>query len=346
MKDPVKVPSQANAYDAPLLLNLIPLEPLARAQLLAAGLQLHDVGTGNTRLDALDVLDALPVANAARLVLTNGTTGFTAAQMDALPQLELICAFGAGYENIDIAAVTGRGITVAHAPNTNGETVADHALALMLATARGLITLDRAVKAGGAQSWAKHRAPRPTLNRARLGIVGLGNIGQAIAKRAEGFGMVIGYHTRTPRDGCRWQHFDDVRALADASDFLVLACPGGPATHHLVNADVLARLGAGGFIANVARGSVVDTAALIEALCDGVIAGAALDVFENEPDVPSALRMLENVVLTPHVSGRSPAALQAQIDLLLANVRAHLAGTPLPAAVNVTGDRRTGKALG
>lgn len=311
--------------DAPLLLNLIPIEPIARAQLLAAGLRLHDVDARVTRIDELDI------APAVRVVLTNGTTGFTAAQMDVLPQLELVCAFGAGHENIDVAAATERGIAVANAPNTNGETVADHALALMLAIARGLVTLDRAVKGGG---WAKHRTPRPTLHGARLGIVGLGNIGQAIATRAEGFGMSIGYHTRTPRHDCRWRHFHDVGALADASDFLVLACPGGAATRHLVNADVLARIGANGFLVNVARGSVVDTVALVEALCDGVIAGAALDVFEHEPEVPSALRMFENVVLTPHVSGRSPAALQAQIDVLLANIRAHLSGSPLPAAVN------------
>lgn len=314
--------------DAPLLLNLIPLEPIARAQLLDAGLHLHDVDVRSTHPSDIDI------GLTARIVLTNGTTGFTAVQMNALPHLELICAFGAGHENIDVAAATERGIAVAHAPNTNGETVADHALALMLASARGLVTLDRAVKAGG---WANHRAPRPTLHGAKLGIVGLGNIGRSIATRAEGFGMSIGYHTRTARSNCRWRHFDDVGALADASDFLVLACPGGPATHHLVNANVLARLGANGFLVNVARGSVVDTAALIEALCDGVIAGAALDVFEHEPEVPSALRMIENVVLTPHVSGRSPAALQAQIDLLLANIRAHLSGLPLPAGVNTLG---------
>jgi len=319
--------------DAPLLLNLIPLEPIARRQLLAAGLLVHDADGHDT---CLEHLADLRVSPAVRIVLTNGTTGFTGAQMDALPQLALVCAFGAGYENIDVAAATERGIAVAHAPNTNGETVADHALALLLASARGLVTLDRAVKGGG---WAKHRAPRPTLHGAHLGIVGLGNIGQAIATRAEGFGMSIGYHTRTPRQDCRWRHYNDIGALADASDFLVLACPGGAATHHLVNADVLARLGANGFLVNVARGSVVDTVALIEALCDGVIAGAALDVFEHEPEVPSALRMLENVVLTPHVSGRSPAALQAQIDLLLANIRAHLSGSPLPAAVNTVGTR-------
>ncbi|AKM32362.1 hydroxyacid dehydrogenase [Pandoraea faecigallinarum] len=324
-----------NGTPLPLdLLNLIALEPLARAQLFAAGLRLHDVDAADLRLDMPGMSD---IARRIRVVLTNGTTGLSAAQMDALPQLGLVCAFGAGYERIDVAAAARRGIAVAHAPNTNGETVADHALALMLAVSRGLITLDRAVKAGG---WAKHRAPRPTLHGARLGVVGLGNIGHAIAMRAEGFGMSVGYHARTVRPGCRWQHFHTIGELADASDFLVLACPGGPATRHLVNAEVLARLGASGFLVNVARGSVVDTSALIEALCDGVIAGAALDVFEDEPTVPSALRMLENVVLTPHVSGRSPAALQAQVDLLLANVRAYLAGAPLPAAVNATAHRK------
>jgi len=333
--------------DAPLMLNLIALAPQARAQLLAAGVRLHDVNP-RALADATDATDATDAADraaiaSARLVLTNGTTGLSDAQMQALPQLELVCAFGAGFENIDVTAATERGIAVAHAPNTNGETVADHALALMLAVSRGLVTLDRAVKAGG---WESHRAPRPTLNGARLGIVGLGNIGQAIAQRAAGFGMSIGYHTRTPRtDGPShaWQHYANVGELARDSDFLVLACPGGPATHHLVSTEVLAQLGPKGFLVNVARGSVVDTVALIEALCDGVIAGAALDVYETEPEVPSALRMLENVVLTPHISGRSPAALQAQIDVLLGNVRAHLAGLPLPAAVNAVRDNKTSR---
>jgi lactate dehydrogenase-like 2-hydroxyacid dehydrogenase len=322
---------KAAMNDASPLLSLIPLAPITRSRLIAAGLRLHEIDAGSETVDRADAIRLMSNASNVRFVLTNGTTGLTAVQMDALPRLELVCAFGAGYENIDVAAATARGIAVAHAPNTNGETVADHALALMLATARGLITLDRAVKAGG---WAKHRAPRPTLHGARLGIVGLGHIGHAIATRAEGFGMSVSYHTRTPRHDCRWRHVSDIGALADASDFLVLACPGGAATHHLVSADVLARLGADGFLVNVSRGSVVDTVALIEALCDGVIAGAALDVFEHEPEVPSALRMLENVVLTPHVSGRSPAALHAQIDALLASLHAHLMGTPLAAPVN------------
>lgn len=325
--------------DAPLMLNLISLAPQARAQLLAAGVRLHDL---DLRRPSIEPVDLAALAS-ARLVLTNGTTGLTAAQMQAMPQLELVCAFGAGFENIDVAAATARGVAVGHAPNTNGETVADHALALMLAVARGLVTLDRAVKAGG---WESHRAPRPTLNGARLGIVGLGNIGQAIALRAAGFGMSIGYHTRSARADCAWQHYGNVAELARDSDFLVLACPGGPATRHLVNRDVLAQLGPKGFLVNVARGSVVDTVALIEALCDGVIAGAALDVYETEPEVPSALRMLENVVLTPHVSGRSPAALQAQIDVLLGNVRAHLAGEPLPAAVNAIVPVHSNKTFG
>lgn len=306
------------------LLNLIPLVEDARRQLGAAGWRVQDIDT--QRPDWAD----LPQAATARFVLTNGTTGLSATQMDRMPKLELICAFGAGYENIDVGAAKQRDIAVAHAPNTNSDTVADHALALMLAVARGLVALDRAVKGGG---WAEHRAPRPTQNGSRLGIVGLGHIGAAIAARAAAFGMHIGYHTRTARPEFPWCHYTDVSSLAQHCDFLVLACPGGPATHHLVDATVLDALGSEGFLINVARGSVVDTTALITALQNGAIAGAALDVYEHEPDVPAALRALDNVVLTPHVSGRSPAALQAQIDTLLGNLQAHLDGRPLVAAV-------------
>lgn len=268
-------------------------------------------------------------AAAVRVVVTNGTTGLTAQQMDALPALRLVCCYGAGYENVDLAAAQARGISVTHAPGANSATVADHALALMLACARALPVLDRAVKQG---RWLGHRIARPALHGRRLGIVGMGHIGTLIARRAQGFDMEIAYHTRhAHRTGPAqaYRYVETVLQLARASDYLVLACPGGAATHHLVNGAVLDALGQQGFLVNVARGSVVDTAALIDALQHRRIAGAALDVIEHEPALPPEAAQLDTLVLTPHVSGRSPQAQQAQYDALLGNLCAYFDGQPL-----------------
>jgi lactate dehydrogenase-like 2-hydroxyacid dehydrogenase len=200
-------------------------------------------------------------------------------------------------------------------------------MALLLGIARGVHLLDGAVKAG---HWESVRAARPAIHGKRLGILGLGNIGAKIARRASGFDMDIGYHTRQPRAGLPYRHFPDALALATHSDYLVLACPGGQATRHLVDAAVLEALGPTGFLINIARGSVVDTAALVSALQAGGIAGAALDVFEGEPALPAAMRDLPNLLLTPHVSGRSPESLQAQIDMFLAGLKAVAVGAAPP----------------
>ncbi|MFC6282235.1 MULTISPECIES: 2-hydroxyacid dehydrogenase [Polaromonas] len=265
-----------------------------------------------------------------RAVVTNGSVGLTAAQMERLPKLEIICAFGAGHENIDSAAAGARGIVVTHAPGANDATVADHALGLMLALARGFTLLDPAVRRG---EWNSARTERPTLNGGRLGLVGLGRIGAKIAVRAAAFDMHVSYLTRHPRADLPWQHYTDVEQLARDSDFLVLACPGGAATRHLVDARVLAALGPKGVLVNISRGSVVDTAALIAALEAGSIAGAGLDVFEAEPDLPAALLACRNTVLTPHIAGRSPAAIAAQTDMLLGSLAAHFEEGKAPFAV-------------
>ncbi|WP_394779864.1 2-hydroxyacid dehydrogenase [Undibacterium sp.] len=260
------------------------------------------------------------------IVVTNGSTGLSAVQMDLLPQLRLVCSYGAGFENIDLAAAAQRGIAVTHAPGVNNATVADHAIALMLAIARGLPELDRAVKAG---AWLQSRQQRPTVNGKRLGLLGMGNIGELIARRAAAFDMQISYHTRRPRPELPYQHVDSVAALAAASDYLILACPGGAATRHLVNREVLQQLGPQGFLVNIARGSVVDTAALMDALHEARIAGAALDVIEDEPEIPPRAATLDNLILTPHISGRSPEAQLAQHQTLMENIAACLAGAPL-----------------
>ncbi len=274
----------------------------------------------------LDSMSAVPL----RGVVTNGSTGFTEKQIDRFPRLEIICSFGAGYEGVDVAAARKRGINVTNAPGVNDANVADHALALMLALARGLVQANAAVHAG---RWKSSRVERPSINGSALGIIGLGNIGMGIAKRAAAFGMQIGYHTRSVHAGVAWRHYPTVVGLAADSDYLVAACPGGAATRNLVNAAVLEALGPQGWFVNIARGSVVDTAALIEALQGARIAGAGLDVVDGEPEVPAALLACESVIFTPHVAGRSPEVLRAQLDSLLANMGAQFSGRPVPTPV-------------
>ncbi|HYS68437.1 MAG TPA: 2-hydroxyacid dehydrogenase [Paraburkholderia sp.] len=258
-----------------------------------------------------------------RAVLTNGTTGLTAAEIDRMPQLELISALGAGYENLAVDHARSRRIVLVNGAGTNDHCVADHAFALLLAIVREVPQLDRATRDG---IWRDALPMQPNVSGKRLGIVGLGNIGEKVARRGAGFDMEIGYHNRKPRDGSALRYFDSVAALAQWSDFLVVATPGGAGTHHLIGKTVLEALGPKGFVVNVSRGSVVDTAALAQALATQAIAGAALDVYESEPHPPEALLTLRNVVLTPHVGGRSPEAITASIDNFLTNARRHFAG--------------------
>lgn len=269
-------------------------------------------------------------ADEIRVVLTRGATGFRADEMAALPRLSLICSLGVGFENIDLAAARARGVQVTHGPGANATSVADHAMALLLGVARRLPQADAWVRQG---HWNGFMGPQ--VSGKRLGILGLGSIGLEIARRgANGFGMTVGYYSRRARPDCGYAYHDSPRALAEASDFLVVATPGGAETRHLVDASVLDTLGPQGYLVNIARGSVVDTDALIAALAGRRIAGAALDVVEGEPVVPPALLALDNVVLTPHSAGRSPEAVAATVALFLENAGAHFAGqavlTPVP----------------
>ncbi|MBV7540196.1 2-hydroxyacid dehydrogenase [Acidovorax sp. sic0104] len=257
------------------------------------------------------------------VVLTIGATGLSAAQIDALPALSLICALGAGYENIAVAHAKARGIVVANGAGTNDDCVADHAFGLLIATVRGIPRLDGLTRQG---VWRTALPLPPNVSHKRLGIIGLGTIGKKIAQRALGFEMEVGYHNRSARADVPYRYFADVAALAEWADFLVVATPGGAGTQHLVNAQVLQALGPGGHVVNIARGSVIDTAALAQALRDGTIAGAGLDVYESEPAPPAELIDLDTVVLTPHVAGWSPEAVQASVDRFLENARRHLAG--------------------
>jgi lactate dehydrogenase-like 2-hydroxyacid dehydrogenase len=205
--------------------------------------------------------------------------------------------------------------------------VADLAIGLLLSIARRIPQADRFVRAN---EWpAGPIALGRKVTGSRLGVVGMGRIGQAIAHRARAFDMEIAYTARSPRSNLDYRHYPDAESLAAAVDFLVVITPGGAATRGLIDARVLKALGPEGYLVNVARGSVVDQPALIDALRDGVIAGAALDVFANEPQVPEALRAMSNVVLTPHIGSATKQTREAMGQLTLGNLEAHFAGAPL-----------------
>ncbi len=259
------------------------------------------------------------------VVLTRGPLGLTAAEIEALPHLRIICVIGAGYEQVDLAAAAARGIIVTNGAGANAATVADHTMAILLALLRDIPHADASTRRG---EW--NRVISPSVSGKRLGLLGFGAVGQAIAKRASlGFDMNVSYHSRTPRQDLPYTWYDSPLHLADAVDILVVATPGGAGTRHLVDAQVLEALGAEGYLVNIARASVVDTQALVTALQQGLIAGAALDVFDDEPAVPDSLKALGNTVLTPHVAGQSPEAARDTVALVLRNLQAFFAGKPV-----------------
>jgi lactate dehydrogenase-like 2-hydroxyacid dehydrogenase len=267
------------------------------------------------------------IAPRIRAIAASGESKVPRELIAQLPALEIVSVFGVGYDGIDVAAARERGIAVTHTPDVLNDEVADLAMALVLAVSRRLVEADRYVRTG---AWAN--GPMPLARKvsgARLGIVGLGRIGKAIARRAEAFGMSIAYTARSAKDDAPYPYFATAEALAREVDFLVVITPGGAATRKLIDAKVLAALGKKGYLVNVARGSVVDEQALVAALRAGTIAGAGLDVFENEPNVPAELLALDNVVLTPHVGSATWQTRQAMADLAFGNLQAHFAGRPL-----------------
>lgn len=267
------------------------------------------------------------IAPSIRAISGAGESKVPASLMDQLPRLEMISVFGVGYDGYDIPAARARGVPVTNTPDVLTDEVADMGLGLMLSIARRIPQADRYVRAG---KWPSGPMPLARkMSGARLGIVGLGRIGRAIATRAEGFSMSIAYTTRTARSDMPYRYFPSVVALAAEVDFLMVITPGGAATKGLISTEVLKALGPQGYLINVARGSVVDQTALIKALQDGVIAGAALDVFEDEPNVPEALRAMDNVVLTPHIASATWQTRHAMADLAFGNLQAHFAGKPL-----------------
>jgi len=300
------------------------LSPLLMAPLKAAFVvheQLHET----------DPAAFARVAPRIRAIAASGESKVGAALLDRLPALEIISVMGVGYDGIDVAAAKARGVVVTHTPGVLNDDVADLAMALVLAVSRKLVVADRHVRSG---AWADGPLPLARkVSGARLGLVGMGRIGQAIAHRAQAFGMGIAYTARTERAGLPYAYLPSAQALAAQSDFLVVITPGGASTRKMIDAAVLKALGPQGVLVNVARGSVVDEAALIEALESGTIGGAGLDVFEDEPRVPERLRALDNVVLTPHVGSATQQTRQAMADLAFDNLRARFAGRPLPTPV-------------
>lgn len=250
-----------------------------------------------------------------------------AAFMARFPRLELVANLGVGYDNIDVKWAAARKIAVTNTPDVLTEETADTAFALLLNAVRQLPAAERYLRAG---RWLERPFPLTASLRGRtLGIYGLGRIGKAIARRAEGFGLRIVYHSRRRAPDVAYAYCDTLLELAKACDILMVVVPGGPETHNAVNADVLAALGPDGVLVNIARGSIVDENALIEALEKRVILTAALDVFADEPKAPRALVEMEHVVLTPHVGSASQVTRDAMSNLLIDNLRAWRDGKPL-----------------
>jgi len=305
----------------PHLLAVAKLAPALMEQL-----QQHFVV--HERLHETDPQAFARAAPGIRAVAGGGDSKVPGDLIGRLPALEIISIMGVGYDGVDLPAALDRGIPVTHTPDVLNDEVADTAIGLLLCIARRLPQADQYVRTG--QWAAKGNMPLARkVSGGRLGIVGLGRIGQAIARRAQAFGMSIAYTARSAKPEQPYQFYPSARELAAAVDFLVVITPGGAGTRHMIDAGVLQALGPNGYLVNVARGSVVDEAALIQALQQGVIAGAALDVFENEPQVPQALRELDNVVLAPHIGSATRETRQAMADLAAANLHAHFAGQPL-----------------
>lgn len=251
--------------------------------------------------------------------------------IEALPNLEIICQFGVGVDNIDVTAAAERHIAVTNTPHLVTNDTADIAMALLLACARRIVEGDAYVRVG---HWLNGPMPHGvTLTGKKVGIVGLGRIGQAVARRAAAFDMEVSYISRQEKPEFPYSYVPDLMKLAQQSDFMILTVAGGPETRHLVHAGILKSLGPTGYLINVARGSVVDEEALLIALRNRDIAGAGLDVFENEPHVPEALYTMDNVVLLPHIGTLTYETRTKMGQLVLKNLRAHFNGEPLLTAV-------------
>lgn len=313
--------SATTSGEQPSVLVVWPIRPNAMAQLEQEFRLVH--------LSSSPDPEALIEAEGGEIrgIVSTGERGVSAALINRLPRLEIVACFGVGYDGIDVGACRQRDVRVTNTPDVLSKEVADMGIGLILMTLRRLAEADRFVRRG---AWLEDAMPMGTcVTGKKLGIVGMGRIGRELAKRAQALEMIPGYHNRNRRSDVELPYFSTPVELARWADILVLACPGGSATHHLVNEAVLDALGPQGWLVNIARGSVVDEPALVRALEGGRIRGAGLDVFADEPRVPQALLKMENVVLTPHHASATDETRDAMAQLVVDNLRAHFAGRPL-----------------
>jgi lactate dehydrogenase-like 2-hydroxyacid dehydrogenase len=275
-------------------------------------------------------LERLSPAVAAKIrgaAITYNTVRGDKATLSLLPKLEIVSSFGVGYDHIDAEYAREHNIVVTNTPDVLTEEVADVALGLLIATLREFVKADRYLRSG---LWRTQNFPLSvgSLRDRKVGMVGMGRIGQAIGRRLEAARVPVVYHSRKPAAGVSYKHYPDLIEMAKAVDTLVIIVPGGGATAKMINADVLKALGPRGVVINVARGSVVDEPALIAALKSGTILAAGLDVFDSEPNVPDELRAMQNVVLLPHIGSASVVTRNAMDQLVVDNLKAWFAGKP------------------
>jgi len=266
-----------------------------------------------------------------RAMITVGGTPLGGAVMDTMPSLRAIVCYGTGYDGVDLTAAAQRGIMVGHSPAANAAAVADLAVTLMLAATRRLLPADNYVRSG---DWASAKPsplmrPQPGNPGRRVGVYGMGEIGRKIASRVAAFETEVAYFSRS-RHAVPYLYVPSLEALAEWCSVLMIAVRAGADTHHAVDANILRKLGSDGYVVNISRGSVIDQDALVAALADGAIAGAGLDVYENEPHAPDRLTGFANVVLTPHVGGHTLESHAAMQNCVIANLEAFFAGKPMP----------------
>jgi lactate dehydrogenase-like 2-hydroxyacid dehydrogenase len=319
-------------------------QDLNRVAILVPGrLNNHALSRVRAEFGAVEILsaDAALLDDETRASIRGiaSMTVISAALMQTLPNLEIVANFGVGYDAVDAKHAGAHGIMVTNTPDVLTEEVADTTIGLLLNTVRELAASERYLREGRWGEEGNYRLTPLTLRGRTVGIFGLGRIGLSIAKRLEAFGVSIAYHNRRKADGVAYSYYPTLTGLAAAVDTLIVVVPGGAATHHAVNADVLAALGNNGVLINIGRGSTVDEEALITALHKGTIAAAGLDVFDNEPKIRADFLTTPNMVLLPHVGSASEFTRKAMADLCVDNLVSWFSGkgaiTPVAETVHL-----------
>jgi D-3-phosphoglycerate dehydrogenase len=293
---------------------------------LAANYSVHNLFLADDKAALLD-----RVGGRIRAILAGGMQGPDAALIARLPKLEIIASNSVGFDATDVAAANARGIVVTHTPDVLTDDVADLGMAFIIMAPRRIAESERYLRAG---KWQQARMGLGTnLRGKKLGILGLGRVGSALAARAQGFGLDIGFFDIVPNNATPYRVYGSLLEMAADCDILFVSCQGGPSTRKLVDGSVLDALGPNGFLINVARGTIVDQQALVAALREKRIAGAAIDVFEDEPNAPTELFDIEHVVMTPHIASSTTETRRAMADLVQENLRLHFAGQPVKTPV-------------